>query len=55
MALVSIIKATYNDIDVDSLLAPFGGMGQFVEKNEKVLLKPNMLSAKSPEKSGDHG
>jgi uncharacterized protein (DUF362 family)/ferredoxin len=31
------------------LLAPLGGMGAFVKPGERVLLKPNMLSAKPPE------
>lgn len=31
------------------LLEPLGGMGAFVRPGERVLLKPNMLSAKSPE------
>ena len=51
MATVSIIKATYSDIALETLLAPFGGMGQFVKQNEKVLLKVNLLSAKEPEKA----
>jgi uncharacterized protein (DUF362 family) len=51
MATVSIIKATYSDPEIETLLAPFGGMEQFVKKNEKVLLKVNLLSAKGPEKA----
>ncbi len=51
MATVSIIKATYSDTEIETLLAPFGGMEQFVKKNEKVLLKVNLLSAKEPEKA----
>jgi uncharacterized protein (DUF362 family) len=51
MATISIIKATYSDPKIETLLAPFGGMGQFVKKNEKVLLKVNLLSAKDPEKA----
>lgn len=31
------------------LLAPLGGMGAFVQPGERVLLKPNLLSAKAPE------
>ena len=49
MARVSIIKASYDDMDIDSLLSPLGGMEQFIDKGEKVLLKPNILSAKSPD------
>jgi uncharacterized protein (DUF362 family)/NAD-dependent dihydropyrimidine dehydrogenase PreA subunit len=33
------------------LLEPLGGMGAFVRPGERVLIKPNMLSAKSPEKA----
>ena len=51
MAKVSIIKATYSDPEIEPLLAPLGGMEQFVKKNEKVLLKINLLSAKEPEKA----
>jgi uncharacterized protein (DUF362 family) len=31
------------------VLAPLGGMGAFVRPGERVLLKPNMLSAKTPD------
>jgi uncharacterized protein (DUF362 family) len=48
MTKVSIIKTTYSDPGIEALLAPFGGMEQFVKKNEKVLLKVNLLSAKDP-------
>jgi len=51
MAKVSIIKATYSDPGIETLLAPLGGMEQFVKKNEKVLLKVNLLSGKEPEKA----
>lgn len=33
------------------LLEPLGGMGGFVRPGERVLLKPNLLAAKSPEKA----
>jgi uncharacterized protein (DUF362 family) len=51
MATVSIIKATYSDPEIETLLAPLGGMAQFVKKSEKVLLKANLLSAKDPKKA----
>ena len=51
MATVSIVKAAYSDLEIATLLAPLGGMEQFVKKNEKVLLKVNLLSAKAPEKA----
>jgi uncharacterized protein (DUF362 family)/NAD-dependent dihydropyrimidine dehydrogenase PreA subunit len=51
MATVSIVKATYSDPDIETLLAPLGGMERFVKKKEKVLLKVNLLGAKDPEKA----
>jgi uncharacterized protein (DUF362 family) len=51
MATVSIIKASYSDPWIETLLEPLGGMEQFVKKNEKVLLKVNLLSAKEPERA----
>jgi len=36
---------------VRSVLEPFGGIESFVKPGQKVLLKPNMLSAKSPERA----
>jgi uncharacterized protein (DUF362 family) len=51
MATVSIVKGTYSDLDIETLLAPLGGMGRFVKKNDNVLLKVNLLSTKGPEKA----
>lgn len=36
---------------VESLLVPLGGMGAFVAAGERILLKPNMLAGKVPEKA----
>lgn len=36
---------------VEESLAPIGGIGAFVKPGQKVLLKPNMLSAKAPERA----
>ena len=36
---------------MQELLAPLGGMEAFVRPGQKVLLKPNMLAGKSPEKA----
>jgi uncharacterized protein (DUF362 family)/Pyruvate/2-oxoacid:ferredoxin oxidoreductase delta subunit len=36
---------------LERLLAPLGGMSAFVRPGQKVLLKPNMLSGKPPEKA----
>ena len=46
MSQVCIKKADYTDLDIDSLLAPLGGMEHFVSQGDKVLLKINLLSAK---------
>ena len=54
--LVSIVRC--NDYEPSSIrqavhevLAPLGGMKRFVNPGQRVLLKPNMLSAKSPERA----
>ena len=54
MHLVAIERAdTYDRKGMKNamilLLAPLGGMGAFVSHGERVLLKPNMLSARPPE------
>lgn len=36
---------------LESLLTPLGGMAAFVRPGQKVLLKPNMLAGKGPEKA----
>jgi len=36
---------------VDAALAPLGGIGRFVSSGETILLKPNMLSARGPDKA----
>jgi len=51
MAEVSIRKATYPAPGIEPLLEPLGGMEHFVKRDEKVLLKVNLLSAKEPEKA----
>jgi uncharacterized protein (DUF362 family)/Pyruvate/2-oxoacid:ferredoxin oxidoreductase delta subunit len=55
MYIVSLQKVeTYDRVNVKNglirLLEPLGGMGAFVRPDERVLIKPNMLSAKAPEK-----
>lgn len=42
----SVIEAALVD-----LLVPLGGMAAFVQPGQKVLLKPNLLSAKTPDKA----
>jgi len=51
MTKVSIQKATYSEPGITSLLSPLGGIGNFVERGDKVLLKVNLLSAREPEKA----
>jgi uncharacterized protein (DUF362 family) len=51
MTKVSIIKATYSEPGIKKLLAPLGGMANFVDKGDRVLLKVNLLSAREPEKA----
>jgi uncharacterized protein (DUF362 family) len=51
MATVSLVRAAYTDFDLETLLAPLGGLSAFVRANEKVLLKVNLLSAKAPAKA----
>jgi len=51
MAQVIIKKASYYNPDIDSVLEPLGGMENFVNEGDKVLLKVNLLLAKEPEKA----
>lgn len=51
MAQVIIKKDSYDDIDIDSILKPLGGMDNFVSEGDRVLLKVNLLSAKEPDKA----
>ncbi len=56
MHLVSIEKlADYRRdqvmVALRSLLAPLGGMGAYVRPGERVLIKPNMLAAKAPDRA----
>jgi len=53
---VSIVKCTtYNETEVLKALRQsidlIGGIGSFVKRGDRVLLKPNLLSGKSPEKA----
>jgi len=55
MSEVSIVRCNdYNQEDVDFAVSRavnnLGGIGKFVKKNSRVLLKPNLLSGKVPEK-----
>lgn len=50
-AIVSIQKATYDTMDLETLLRPLGGITAYVHKGDRVLLKVNLLSATTPEKA----
>ncbi len=56
METVSIAKSAGYDLPglrsaVIELLKPIGGMSAFISSGDRVLLKPNMLSAKEPDKA----
>jgi NAD-dependent dihydropyrimidine dehydrogenase PreA subunit len=46
MATVSIMKASYSDIEIETLLAPLGGMAQFVKKKIMYGAVPGLTKAK---------
>ena len=53
---VSLNRCAAYDTDVlrrviSEGLAPFGGMSTFVSRGDRVLLKPNLLSAKDPSRA----
>lgn len=55
MTQVSLIQANSYEIEqlkasLTDLLAPFGGIQAFVKKGDRVLLKPNLLTASRPTK-----
>ncbi|HIJ82554.1 MAG TPA: DUF362 domain-containing protein [Desulfuromonadales bacterium] len=56
MERVSLIRSGNYDpdvvrTDVERLLEPLGGIAAFVSPGERVLLKPNLLAGKNPEKA----
>jgi len=48
---VSIQKSTYEHININTLLQPLGGIRQYIEKGEHVLLKTNLLIPSDPIKA----
>ncbi len=55
-SIVSVNRCAAYDIDmlrrvISDGLAPFGGMSTFVSPGDRVLLKPNLLSAKDPSRA----
>ena len=51
MTKVIIQKVSYDKLDMHSVLNPLGGLENFVNEGDRVLLKVNLLSAKEPEKA----
>jgi uncharacterized protein (DUF362 family) len=51
MPKVCIQKSTYQTLDLDSLINPLGGIKNYINKGEQVLLKVNLLNATQPEKA----
>ncbi|MCP4579452.1 MAG: DUF362 domain-containing protein [Deltaproteobacteria bacterium] len=51
MSEVCIRNSTYKAPEIGKLLAPLGGISEVVQKGDRVLLKVNLLSARSPEKA----
>jgi uncharacterized protein (DUF362 family) len=50
-AMVCIQKSTYQTIHLDSLLSPLGHLKKYINKDERVLLKVNLLNASIPSKA----
>lgn len=48
---VSIQKSSYENINIHTLLEPFGGMKHFIKKGDRVLLKTNLLIPSDPKKA----
>jgi uncharacterized protein (DUF362 family) len=48
---VSILKASYTNLDIPSLLEPLGGMQSFVRAGDRVLIKMNLLSPREPDEA----
>ena len=48
---VSIQKSTYENLKIDTLIKPLGGLKNFISRGDRVLLKTNLLNASEPEKS----
>ena len=47
--VVSIQRASYADIDIDTLVAPFGGFRGMISSGDRVVLKVNLLNASTPD------
>ena len=49
-AIVNIQKSTYDNLDIESLLVLLVDFKKYIRKDERVLLKTNLLNATEPEK-----
>jgi uncharacterized protein (DUF362 family) len=49
--MVCIKKSTYQTIDINSLLTPLGYLNKYIKKDERILLKVNLLNASIPSKA----
>jgi len=49
--MVCIQKSSYSNLDINSLIDPLGGMKNFINRGDRVLLKVNLLNASYPEKA----
>ena len=45
---VSILKTNYENLDIQLLLEPLGGLKNYVKKGKNVILKVNLLNATEP-------
>jgi len=50
-SMVCIQKSSYSNLDINSLLEPFGGIKHLIKRGDRVLLKVNLLNASVPEKA----
>jgi uncharacterized protein (DUF362 family) len=50
-AMVCIKKSTYQTINLESLLTPLGPLDKYIKKDQRVLLKVNLLNASIPSKA----
>ena len=52
-SMVCIQKGTYSDVNIDSFIKPLSGLKQFINHDERVLLKVKLLNARVPENAID--
>jgi uncharacterized protein (DUF362 family)/NAD-dependent dihydropyrimidine dehydrogenase PreA subunit len=49
--MVCIKKSTYQTIDIDKLISPLGELNKYIKKDQRILLKVNLLNASVPDKA----